>query len=138
MGAGSVSPVDTCGNCKPPRCMSLPYSTSALLPYGARVLTISAAAYIANNFRVSQAGKLLERMTELGAPNGAVLLDTPYTGTAELQLATTATAFPNISMTFSAFVPQENANLNFFITEVGAPETSDQFKNVDITFREVA
>lgn len=118
--------------------MSLPYTTSAGLPYGSRVLTISAVAYIANNFRVSQAGKLLERTTELGAPNGVVLIDTAYTGTAELQLASTATAFPNVSMTFSAFVPQENANLNFFITEVGAPETSDQWKNIDITFREVA
>jgi hypothetical protein len=118
--------------------LSLPYSTSANLPYGSRVLTINSIAYIANNFRVSQAGKLLERMTELGAPNGAVLIDTPYTGSAELQLANTSIAFPNVSLTFSARVDSENANLNFFITEVGVPETSDQWKNCDITFREVA
>jgi len=118
--------------------MSLPYSTSSNLPYGSRVLSINSVLYIANNFRVQQAGKLLERMTELGAPNGAVLIDAPYTGTAELQIANTSIAFPNISMTFSARVDAENANLNFFITEVGVPETSDQWKNCDITFREVA
>lgn len=117
--------------------MSLPYSTSANLPYGSRVLTIGGVAYIANNFRAQQAGKLLERMTELGAPNGAVLIDTPYTGSAELQIASTGTAFPNVSSTFSAFVAAENANVNFFVTEVGTPETQDQWKNCDISFREV-
>lgn len=117
--------------------MSLPYSTSANLPYGSRVLTINSIAYIANNFRTTQAGKLLERMTDLGAPNGAVLIRAPYTGTAELQLANTSIAFPNVSLTFSANVSSEGTNLNFFITEVGNPETQDQFKVCDITFREV-
>lgn len=87
---------------------------------------------------MQQAGKLLERMDHLGAPNGAVLIDTPYTGTAELQIANTSIAFPNVSLTFSARVDAENANCNFFITEVGVPETQDQWKNCDISFREVA
>lgn len=118
--------------------MSLPYSTSAGLPYGSRILTISTVSYIANNWRVEQQGKLLERSTELGAPNGAVLIDAPYTGSATLQVAANTTAFPNISMTFSAYVPQENANLNFFLTQVGAPEDQDQWKLIDVQFREVA
>lgn len=120
--------------------MSLPYSTSAGLPYGTRILTIptGGVAYICNDFDARQDGKLIERMTELGAPNGAVLLDTPYTGTATLQLAANTTAYANISMVFSARVEQENANLNFFITGTGAPEGPDQFKTVAITFREVA
>ena len=117
--------------------MSLPYSTSANLPYGSRVLTISGVSYIANNFRTEKQGKLLERMTELGAPNGAVLIDAPYTGTSELQIQNTSIAFPNISMTFSARVDADNANYNFFITQVGVPETQDQWKNCDITFRQV-
>lgn len=116
--------------------MALPYSTSANLPYGSRVLTINGVSYIANNFRVQKAGRLLERFTELAAPSGAVLLDAPYTGTAEIQIANTSVAFPNVSMTFSARVEQENANVNFFITEAGVPEAFDQFKNCDITFRE--
>ncbi len=116
--------------------MALPYSTSANLPYGSRVLSIGGVNYIANNFRVSKAGRLLERFTELAAPSGAVLLDAPYTGTAELQIANTLIAFPNVSMTFNCRVEQENANVNFFITESGVPESFDQFKNVDITFRE--
>lgn len=118
--------------------MALPYSTSAGLPYGSRVLSIGGVSYIANNFRVEQAGKLLERTTELGAPNGAVMIDTAYTGTAEVQLAANTTVYPNISMTFSTRVDSENANLNFFLTTVGAPESADQWKFVDIQFREVA
>ena len=115
--------------------MSLPYSTSANLPYGSRVLTINGVSYIANNFRVQKAGRLLERFDHLAAPSGAVLLDAPYTGT-ELQVANTLVAFPNVSMTFNCRVEQENANVNFFITEAGVPESFDQFKNCDVTFRE--
>ena len=117
--------------------MSLPYTTTAGLPYGSRVLTINSVAYICNRFEVQQQGEVKRRKTELGAPNGAFMLRAPYTGTAELQLALTSTAFPNVSMTFSAFVPQENANLNFFLTNPTAPEVQDDWKICPITFEEV-
>jgi hypothetical protein len=116
--------------------MSLPYNPNSI-PYGSRILTINSVAYIANNFRVNNDADILERKTELGAPNGFIMLRKPYTGTAELQLANTAIAFPNISLTFSAFVSAENANLNFAISGTGNPEVQDQIKLCDITFREV-
>lgn len=119
--------------------MSLPYTTSAGLPWGTRILTISGTSYVCNSFNVEQNGQLIERNDHIGAPNGAVLLRRAFTGTAELQLASNTTAYPNASMEFSAYVPQANANLNFFIMPpVGAPEQQDQFKVCSITFREVA
>lgn len=120
--------------------MALPYSTSSNLPWGTRILTIPAGGsqFICDQFTVEQQGKLIERSTHLGAPNGAVLIRQPYTGSATLQLETTATAFANVSMVFSAWVPQENANLNFFITGASAPEQTDQFKTCEIQIREVA
>lgn len=116
--------------------MPLPYSTSANLPYGSRILSINSLPYIANRFRVEMSGDVKRRKTEVGAPNGAFMLRQPYTGTAELQIANTAVAFPNVSLEFSAFVPQENANLNFFLSAVGAPEEQDNWKFCDITFEE--
>ena len=110
--------------------MSLPYLTSATLPYGSRILTIDAVTYIANNFRVDSTGALIERQTELGAPNGAVLIREAKTGSAQLQLATTTTAIPEVGDEFTA------DTITYFLTSVGAPEEARGFKVVDISFRE--
>ncbi len=40
-------------------------------------------------------------------------------------------------MTFNTTVGPANVAMNFFLTQVGAPETSDQWKFVDVQFREV-
>ena len=109
--------------------MAIPYLTSATLPYGSRVLTINAVAYIANNYKVDQGGALIERQNELGAPNGAVLILEASTGSAQLQLATTTTAIPAIGDEFTA------DTVTYFLTQVGASEEARGFKTVDISFR---
>lgn len=45
--------------------------------------------------------------------------------------------YPNVSMTFNTRNDQANTNMNFFLTMAGAPEVTDQWKFVDIQFREV-
>lgn len=110
--------------------MSLPYKTGSTLPYGSRVLTIGAVTFIANNFRTQAPSQLIERKTELGAPNGAVLIEQARTGTAELQLASSSTAAPARGDEFT------EDTITWFITEVGKPESVDTFKVVDISFRE--
>lgn len=110
--------------------MSLPYLTTSTLPYGSRVLTIATVAYIAQSFRLDEPGQLIERTTELGAPNGAVLIEQAKTGTATLQLATASTAYPARGAEFTA------DTVTYFITQVGKPEEAAAFKTVEISFRE--
>jgi hypothetical protein len=114
--------------------MAIPYLTSATLPYGSRVVTIASVGYIANNFSTSDGLNVIERQTELGAPNGAVGIDQAMTGSAQLQLATTSTAVPEKGQEFSATVAA--GAVTFFITERGLPEEAAGFKVVDISFRE--
>lgn len=114
--------------------MPVPYLTAATLPYGSRVITVGAAGYIANSFSVSESLNVIERTTELGAPNGAVGISQARTGSAQLQLATTSTAYPGRGDEFSTTV--KGSAVSFFITEAGFPEEAQGFKVVDISFRE--
>jgi hypothetical protein len=110
--------------------MAIPYLTSATLPYGARTVLIDGTTYIANNFSTSQSLNVIERTTEFGAPNGAVGIQQARTGSAQLQLATTSTSYPDAGDEFSV------NSISFFITEVSRPEEAQGFKVVDISFRE--
>lgn len=110
--------------------MAIPYVTTATLPYGSRTVSIDSVVYIANNFSTSQSLNVIERTTELGAPNGAVGIQTARTGSAQLQLATVSTAIPEAGDSFSA------DSVTYFLTEVSKPEEAQGFKVVDISFRE--
>ena len=114
--------------------MAIPYLTTATLPYGSRVLTISAASYIANSFSTSNALQVIERQDELGAPNGAVGIRQPITGSASLQFATSSTMIPDPGDQFN--VTLDAVSVTFFITERSMPESQNGFKTVDISFRE--
>lgn len=116
---------------------TLPYVTSTdALPYGSRIVTINSVAYIANNFSVTRPTTLLERKTHLGAPNGARLLQNAKTGTADLQLATSATAIPGRGQEFDGEASDEVSK--WFITEVSDAQTNDGLRTVNISFREKA
>jgi hypothetical protein len=110
--------------------MAIPYLTSTALPYGSRVVTISAVGYIANNFSVSQSLNVIERQDSLGAPNGAVGIQQARTGSAQLQLASSSTTAPAAGDTFSA------DSVSYFLTEISKPEEQQGFKVVDVSFRE--
>jgi len=110
--------------------MPIPYTTTASLPYGSRVVTVDSVGYIANNFSTSHSLNVIERTTELGAPNGAVGIQQARTGSAQLQLATSTTTAPDVGDTFSA------DSVTYFLTEVSRAEEAQGFKVVDISFRE--
>jgi hypothetical protein len=110
--------------------MPIPYTTTASLPYGSRVVTVDSVGYIANNFSTSQSLNVIERTDSLGAPNGAVGIQQARTGSAQLQLATSTTTIPDVGDEFTA------NSVTFFLTEVSRPEEAQGFKVVDISFRE--
>ena len=115
--------------------MAIPYLSTATLPYGSRVITIGALGYIANNVSADYALNLIERTDELGGPNGVVGLNTAKTGSAQLQLATSAVTIPTVGAEFSMAFQSDGAT-TFFLTSVGAPEEASSFKVVDVNFRE--
>ena len=110
--------------------MAIPYLTTATLPYGSRTILIDSTTYIANNFSTSQSLNVIERTDSLGAPNGAVGIQTARTGSAQLQLASTSTSAPDAGDQFFA------DSVTYFVTEVSKPEEAQGFKVVDISFRE--
>ena len=114
--------------------MPIPYLTTSTLPYGTRVITVATVGYIANSFTTSQSLNVIERQDTLGAPNGAIGIRQPITGSASLQLASTTTQIPDAGDEFSTTV--DSTAITFFITERSTPEEQAGFKTVDISFRE--
>lgn len=114
--------------------MAIPYLSSANLPYGSRVVTVATVGYIANSFTTSQSLNVIDRQDTLGAPNGAIGIRQPITGSTSLQLATTSTQIPDCGDEFSATV--DGSAITFFITERSLPEEQAGFRTVDISFRE--
>lgn len=114
--------------------MPIPYLSAASLPYGTRVVTFGTTGYIANSFTTSQSLNVIERQDTLGAPNGAIGIRQPITGSASLQLASTSTAIPDAGDEFSATI--DSTAITFFVTERSLPEEQAGFKTVDISFRE--
>lgn len=110
--------------------MAIPYLTTTALPYGSRIVTVNSVGYIANNYSISQSINVIERQDALGAPNGAVGIQTPRTGSAQLQLATSSTTAVAAGDSFSA------DSVTYFVTEVSKPEEQQGFKVLDISFRE--
>lgn len=114
--------------------MPIPYLTTATLPYGTRVITVATVGYIANSFTTSQSLNVIDRQDALGAPNGAIGIRQPITGSASLQLATASTQIPDAGDEFGTLV--DGVSITFFITERSLPEEQAGFKTVDISFRE--
>lgn len=107
-----------------------PVLSAANLPFGARVLTINALTYIAEDFSYEQTSVTAERQTELGAPNGIALNKGARTGSAKCQLALSTTALPEVGHTFVA------DTFTFLVLTVGKQESHNGFTVVPITFRE--
>jgi len=103
--------------------------------YGSRVLTVNAVAYIAEQLEVRRPTVIIERRSELNAPNGQVQTDDFVTGTATLQLASGATIIPVNGDTFTAtFITSVGAE-TFFLSEVSQPESQGDSRKVSVTFR---
>lgn len=116
--------------------MPLPYLTTATLPYGTRTITIGGVLYIANNFNATKAGFVFRRQTDLGAPNGAAMVDEAGTANFQLQLASTATTYPQLGVTFNTTTSWGGAATTFFVQSVGQPEEQRGFKVVDVSAEE--
>jgi hypothetical protein len=98
-------------------------------------VTINSVSYIANNWRFSEPSSVLERLDADNVPNAAKYSSQRVTGTAELQLATTGTALPDLFEEFT--ISYRGASVVFVVTEVNPGSANNEISNVSIGFAKV-
>ena len=111
--------------------MAIPYLTTSTLPYGSRTVTIGTLGFIANNFSTSSSLNVIESQDDLCAPNGAVGIRTASTVSAQLQVS--AVTYLNTFTVGDAFSAD---SVTYFLTDISKPEDAQNFKVVDVSFRE--
>lgn len=94
-----------------------------LFPSGAPILTIGVTGYRCNNFQVDEDAAVVNINDNNGEHDGAVIFRGPVTGSAELQVATTASALATHvanSVTSGLFSYAYNGTtLTYMITKAG-------------------
>jgi len=120
--------------------MAIPYLYPASFPYGSRVVTFNfsaggTGAAILENFEYTEPTSEINRQTELGAPNGFVLVAEPITGTATAQLATTATTYISRGDTASISI-KNGTSVTFVVSQASNPEASREAKKQSLTLRQ--
>jgi hypothetical protein len=93
------------------------------------VLTINSVSYVADNIEMTRTTSVIERTNELNEASGWVASTGFVTGSATLQLASSATAVPTLGQTFTL------NTLTMVILEVGVPQAKDAEEKVTISFR---
>lgn len=109
------------------------HSDGALI-FGSQILTINSVAYIGENISVSLPTKMIESMNEVGVDNKTILIEKKFTGSATLQLASSATVSPSRGHTFSITPVGGGTARQCWVTEVGEAFTQDGETKVSINF----
>lgn len=107
------------------------------IPYGSQVVTIGATAYVAENINFTQPTTAVERRDEIGDPSGQLIKSNFDTGSAALQLATTATQIPAVGATFT-FIRTGGlgaVTIGVVVSEVGEVQAQLDISKVNINFR---
>jgi len=105
------------------------------LVFGSQVVTIDSVAYVAENISIDAPSTIIEQKNEFGVPKGQVIVEGFVTGTATLQLASSATAMPSIGDTFTLVQVGGGAAVNFLVSQVGQSFSQDAETKVNISFR---
>lgn len=112
----------------------MPTYNDVNIPFGSQVVTIGAAGFVAENISLEQPSQAIERRDEVGNPSGQVIVEQFNTGTAVLQLATTATAVPTIGATFTMAL-NGGLTAGVVVSQVGQPFAQLDARKVNISFR---
>jgi hypothetical protein len=104
------------------------------LVFGSQVVTIDSVAYVAENISIDAPSTIIEQKDEYGVPSGQVIVEGFVTGTATLQLASSATALPAIGDAFQ-ITTVGGAAVYFLISQVGQSFSQDAETKVNVSFR---
>lgn len=94
------------------------------LPFGSQAVTIGGLSIIAESISLEQPSQVLERFNQVGDPSGQVIIEGFNTGSAVLQLATTAITVVTIGATFT-LVRNNGSTVGMVISTVS--EAQSQF-----------
>ena len=109
------------------------YNNDGAIGYGSKVLTINSVAYIAEDIEVTRGSNVIERLDEIGEPNGAVLIPTAVVGTATVQLPNSGSSFVAAGQEFTGSFGQ-GTDETFMITEQSVPYSNVNETKVRIRF----
>lgn len=104
------------------------------LVFGSQVLTIDSVAYVAENISVDAPSAVIEQKNIYGVPSGQVIVEGFVTGTATLQLASSATVLPTIGDAFQ-LTTVGGVSVYFLVSQVGQAFSQDAETKVNISFR---
>ena len=132
------------------------FRNDGTVQYGSMVLSIgtlvagspptitggTTVSYVADNVEISRPGKTIERTNELDEPSGQISYAGFVTGSATLQLATSAILAPGLGKGFTLSVYDTDASGAvdaefFFIDSISTPFAKDGERKVNITFRKI-
>lgn len=104
------------------------------LVFGSQILTIDSVAYVAENISVDAPSAVIEQKNIYGVPSGQVIVEGFVTGTATLQLASSATVLPTIGDAFQ-LTTVGGTSVYFLVSQVGQSFSQDAETKVNISFR---
>lgn len=104
------------------------------VPFGAQAVTIGGLSIVAESISLSQPSTIIERSNATGDPSGQVIIETFNTGSAVLQLATTAITVVTIGATFT-MVRNNGATVGVVISSVDEPQSQFEAHKQNVGIR---
>lgn len=107
------------------------------MPFGSQVVTIpttGGVSYIANSISPKKSSSSIMSKNEVGVAYRETLVDEPFTGDMELQLADVTTAAPSIGMPFT-IVDVGGGVLNCKVSDVSPKFTAGGETLVSVSFK---
>lgn len=92
------------------------------VPFGSQAVTIGGLSIVAESINLSAPSTVIERFNQVGDPSGQVIIEGFNTGSAVLQLATTAITVVTIGATFT-LTRNNGATVGVVVSSVDEPQS---------------
>jgi hypothetical protein len=118
--------------------MAAPVFNDANVPFGSQIVTIGGTTFVCESVNWNLGSTIAERRDEQGAPAAQVFVANFDSGTAVLQLATTATIVPTIGATFTLTRNQSGgtaSTVGVAVSDVGETQSQMDIRKVNVSLR---
>jgi hypothetical protein len=104
------------------------------VPFGTQAITIGSLSIIAESISLEVPSQVLERFNQVGDPSGQVIIEQFNTGSAVLQLATTAITVVTIGATFT-LVRNNGNTVGMVISSVSEAQSQFDIRKQSVGIR---